>query len=418
MIKTNYQSYGSPGFNLRLRLYQDGETRYLSVNYLLQGNLSKRHWNAKKQLFIPSAPFSKENNEALVQFKRSVDEKALNWQGNLYNLLLSLKTAPETNKPLVSDLFNRIIEMMKKRKHADGTTRGSYEAYEKLCRRLLEFCGYKKINYDRLFVEDLTAEFINAWFDYIDSKCNGSGMVYISTTLHAAIGYAEKFGWHSMGALKGVRWAKKVRSSAHKYDTLTPAQCNRFLALSSQELPPNPKKTLYRDFCVFILYTGQSPCDAIALKYSDIKVVDGVSHFIFKRRKISEKQAVPCAVPINSVLQEIMDKWKPHSQDGYIFPIRNKQKIATQATNNGDIKHFIGRINVWLKKLGKILGCDFPLHTYTFRHTAITNYISKNVPVIYVANMMGTSVDNCEKIYYNNQGDAASRNKILSALKF
>ena len=32
-------------------------------------------------LFIPSAPFSKENNEALVQFKRKYDEKATNWVG-------------------------------------------------------------------------------------------------------------------------------------------------------------------------------------------------------------------------------------------------------------------------------------------------------------------------------------------------
>ena len=77
MITTNYQSYGTSGFNLRLRVYQDGETRYVNVNKLLQGQLLKRHWNQKKQLFIASAPFSKENNEALVQIKRKYDEKAL-----------------------------------------------------------------------------------------------------------------------------------------------------------------------------------------------------------------------------------------------------------------------------------------------------------------------------------------------------
>ena len=64
MITTNYQTYGTSGFNLRLRVYQDGETRYVTVNKLLQGQLSKRHWNQKKQLFILSAPFCEENNEA------------------------------------------------------------------------------------------------------------------------------------------------------------------------------------------------------------------------------------------------------------------------------------------------------------------------------------------------------------------
>ena len=32
--------------------------------------------------------------------------------------------------------------------------------------------------------------------------------------------------------------------------------------------------------------------------------------------------------------------------------------------------------------------------------------------------MMGTSVENCEKIYYNNQGDTTSRNKVMDAMKF
>lgn len=110
-----------------------------------------------------------------------------------------------------------------------------------------------------------------------------------------------------------------------------------------------------------------------------------------------------------------MDRWRPQSRDGYIFPIRNKKKLTTQTTNNGDIKHFIGRCNNWLKKIGDLIGCDFPLHCYTFRHIAITNYISKDIPVIYVANMMGTSVENCEKVYYNNQGDVASRNIVAAA---
>ncbi len=33
MITTNYQTYGTSGFNLRLRIYQDGETRYVNLYY-------------------------------------------------------------------------------------------------------------------------------------------------------------------------------------------------------------------------------------------------------------------------------------------------------------------------------------------------------------------------------------------------
>ena len=202
----------------------------------------------------------------------------------------------------------------------------------------------------------------------------------------------------------------------HKYKTLSDSQCKKLETMNVSELPDNPKSELYRDFCVFLLYTGQSPCDAIALQYSDIEKIDGIEHFIFKRRKIADKQAVPCAVPINKGMRRIMNRWKKESKDGYVFPIRNKWKLENQKTSNGDIKHFISRANMWLKKVAKTLKCDFSLHLYTFRHTAITRYISNGIPVTYVANLMGTSVKNCEQIYYNNQGDAASRDKVLSLL--
>jgi len=106
MITTNYQTYGTSGFNLRLRIYQDGETRYVNVNKLLQGNLLKRHWNQKKQMFTPSAPFSEENNEALVQLKRKYDDKAMNWNGTLFNFIKDLNAIDTQKKPLMKNLLN------------------------------------------------------------------------------------------------------------------------------------------------------------------------------------------------------------------------------------------------------------------------------------------------------------------------
>lgn len=421
MISINYQTYNSVNFGLRLRLYQDGVTKYISVNRLLKGKPLKRHWNAKKQLFYASAPFSKENNEILVQFKQKYDKLAINWQGSVQGFLNSINVEQKTiisDKPTIAQLFSYVIEDCKKRKHSDGTTKGSYEVYEKTERRLQQYCKRKNLEYEKLLVEDVTSDFLNSIFSWIDVTNNGKGKLYVSTMLHSVFSKADELGWFDFDTLKGTKWCKKLRVSANKYRTLTTTQCNQIMALSEAELPNSKNKLLFRDFCVFLLFTGQSPCDAISLKYSDIQVIGGVSHFVFRRRKISEKQVVPCSVPINAKMQSIMDKWKPLSKDGYIFPIRNKKKLATQTTNNGDIKHFIGRCNGWLKKLGDLIGCDFPLHCYTFRHTAITNYISKDIPVIYVANMMGTSVENCEKVYYNNQGDVASRNKVLSVTSF
>lgn len=424
MVSVNYQTYGK-GFNLRLRLYQEGVTRYVCVNKLLKGDILKKQWNQKKQTLLPSAPYSKENNEALCKFKKRYEDKAVDWKGDLASFMLEISNEErallgvEVSKgPTMHQLIQLIVEGLKRNKHPDGTVKGTYEPYEKVERRIVEFCKYVKMDYEKLKVKDVTPAFINGMFDWIKNKRNNKGLRYVSAMLHAMLVKAEEREWFDMETVKHVKWAKKKLASEQKYRTLSDAQCNKLMSLTDEELPIGKNQILYRDFCVFILFTGQSPCDAISLKKTDIQVINGVRHFVFKRRKIAEKQAVPCCVPINPIMESIIKRWSLRAKDGYIFPIRDKKKIATQKTNNGDIKKFISSCNIWLKKLGVILGCDYPLHLYTFRHTAITNYISKKVPVIYVANMMGTSVGNCEKIYYNNRGDQTSMNMVLNVTSF
>lgn len=421
MISINYQSYGSDGFNLRLRFYQDGETKFICVNKILKGSLQKKHWDQKGQCFKPRAPFSKENNETLAKFREKYDEMAENWIGSLDSYLLEMKhggtkTKPDTHK--FSDIIDFIVTELKKDVRSDGTVKGTFEAYLKVARRMEDFCVFSGISYDGLCIEDFTPQLINRVFDWIQFKKGNKGMHYISTTLHAVLVRCQKFGFFDMKPVEICRWSKKKKSSDFKYHTLTDEQCKKFINLDISKLPRNANNELYHDFCVFILYTCQSVCDAASLKYSDIRDIDGVPHFVFKRRKIAEKQSVSCTVPINKIMQGIMDKWKDKSKDGYIFPIRSKEKIMKTMTNNGDVKHFISRTNTWLKKVAKVIGCDFSLHTYTFRHTGITHYISAGIPVVYVSNLAGTSVDNCEKIYYNNRGDVKSRDKVLNALDF
>lgn len=419
MITINYQTFGNKGFQLRLRLYQSGETKFVNVTKLLKGSIQKRHWNQKKQQFIPSCPFSAENNAILVQFRQKYDEMAISWNGSVYGMMEAMENTQEEKKGVtVSGFISEFVQELSQRRHADGTVKGTFEMYEKLERRLSEFCKARRIKYDKLLISELSASFVTSVFEWIANTRNNKGFGYISKALHAVVMKADKAGYLNADEFKNCNWYKRPRGSSQKTNTLTEAQCKQFATMNLQEVSESPRNELYRDFCLFILYTGQSVCDAVALRYSDIQKINGIDHFVFRRRKIAEKQAVPCSVPINPELERIMKRWKHLSKDGYIFPIRNKKKIQTQVTNNGDIKHFISKLNTWLKKVGEALHCKFPLHTYTFRHTAITYYISKGVPVIYVANMMGTSVDNCEKIYYNNQGDTASRDKVLAVMKF
>ena len=419
MVTINYQAFGNKGFQLRLRLYQEGETRYINVTKMLKGKIQSRHWNQKRQQFTPSCPYAQENNDILVRFRQKYDEKAISWQGSLYGFMSSFdnqKVEDGTKLVMLDDLFAFVINKKKAKFHPDGSRKDTCECYEKAQARVKDYCKQVGIRYDKLMITDVTATFLNDMFDWIRVKKESRGLINVSKMLHAVMNAADKEGVFDFSSLRGVRWKKKDLGSANKYKTLTESQCKELETMSVSDLPRNPKSELYRDFCIFLLYTGQSPCDAITLRYSDIETISGVDHFVFKRRKIEDKQAVPCSVPINKGMRRIMERWKDEARDGYVFPIRNKWKLENQKTSNGDIKHFISRANTWLKQVAKTLKCDFSLHLYTFRHTAITRYISNGIPVTYVANLMGTSVRNCEQIYYNNKGDVASRDKVLSLL--
>lgn len=421
MVTVNYQSFGTSGFQLRLRLYLAGETRYINVTKLLKGEILKKHWDANAHAFTRQCPFSKENNGIITKFRQKYEDVAINWKGTVQGMIQYIREheANGPDGPLVSEYIQTVIACLQRSRHKDGTMKGRFEDYYKLDKRLQKFCTAKRLKYNQLYLSELTPTLVNDFFDWITVSQEGKGMRNSSKSLHSIIMKADKDMLVNAEDFVRCNWHKGGNvASSQKFNSLTPEQVRMFKELNLREYSRSKRNELFRDFCLFILYTGQSPCDAIALKYSDIQRIGDVSHFVFKRRKLAHKQTVPCSVPISTEMQAIIDKWRKLSKDGYIFPIRSKATIQNQLTNNGNIKHFVGNLNLWLKPIGVALGCHFPLHTYTFRHTAITHYLSKGVPVIYVANMMGTSVENCEKIYYNNQADVASRNKVMTAMKF
>ena len=109
MITINYQTFGNKGFQLRLRLYQSGETKFINVTKLLKGAIQKRHWNQRKQLFIPSCPFSDENNAMLVQFRQRYDEMAINWTGSVFGMIAAMNDTPAPSEAMTVAGFIQVI---------------------------------------------------------------------------------------------------------------------------------------------------------------------------------------------------------------------------------------------------------------------------------------------------------------------
>ena len=70
--------------------------------------------------------------------------------------------------------------------------------------------------------------------------------------------------------------------------------------------------------------------------------------------------------------------------------------------------------NIWLKEIRKELGTDFDLYTYVFRHTVITVAINIGLPISYIANAAGTSVEMIQQHYYN--GECAKNREMLTSV--
>lgn len=98
MVTVNYQSFGTSGFQLRLRLYFAGETRYINVTKLLKGEILKKHWDANAHAFTRQCPFSKENNGIITKFRQKYEDVAINWKGTVQGMIQYIREH-EANGP-------------------------------------------------------------------------------------------------------------------------------------------------------------------------------------------------------------------------------------------------------------------------------------------------------------------------------
>lgn len=192
-------------------------------------------------------------------------------------------------------------------------------------------------------------------------------------------------------------------------DILTLEQLRTFLNTSPYNLTPDYKNRseieIYYDFCVFMFHSFFAPCDVIKAKTRDITN----RATIMVRRKKTHRQV---EVPVSPAMKHIIDKYKGQSKDGYIFPIMDDKKEKAYKTKDYTFKNFREKLNNWLKQVGKTLGLDYDLYAYVFRHTAITVAVDSGLPVSYISNAAGTSVDIIQRHYYN--GESAHNRQMLT----
>ena len=405
---------------LALRISEGKERYYKRVAHLMKGQPDLKHWKQDKELFSGYAEFYKENNQILEDFK------AVYWKLITGHPELSAKQVacfykaqqPRTgSQPVqltawgVEDYRNSVSKYLEVVIARERAKQGcNYESYYKLlarCRR--DIVGFDDMPFSTIdYNQMVTIAYI---FAREPSYKN------ISKTFRALLGKAHKdsdvnFKLSQMGDFRFCDYSPcKYDVEAKHPDTLNSEQLRMFLNADPYYLTPDYKNrseiNLYYDFCVFMFNSFFSPCDVIKAKTKDITN----KNTIMVRRKKTHR---PVEVPITPAMKRIIDKYRGQSKDGYIFPIMDDKKEKAYKTKDYTFKSFREKLNNWLKQVGKALELDYDLYAYVFRHTAITVAIDSGLPVSYISNAAGTSVEMIQQHYYNGECQQ-NRDKLTEA---
>lgn len=405
---------------LVLRISENKDRFYKSVEYLLKGSPDFKHWKADKEQFSGYSPFYQENNQALADFKQ------IYWK--------LVKEHPELTARQISDFYKhekrhtgsapvelaewtvdqyancvgRYLEVVTLREKAKSGC--NYEGYYKLlqkCRR--ELPGFDTMPFSTLDY--------NKMVQIAHTFAKGKAYVHHSKRFRAMLGKASKdkdvlFNLSQIGDFRFCDYNPgRYEIEGGEPDVLSAEELKAFLNMSVEDITPQYKDRkmveIYYDFCVFMFHSFFAPCDIIKAKWSNITKRGTIAVKRKKTHRLVE-------VPVTPVMRQIINKYKGQSKDGYIFPIMDDEKEKTYKTKDYTFKKFREFLNKWLKVVGRELQLSFNLYAYVFRHTAITVAIDNGLPILYIANAAGTSVEMIQLHYYNGECQQ-NRDKLTEA---
>ena len=177
--------------------------------------------------------------------------------------------------------------------------------------------------------------------------------------------------------------------------------------IKNLDLSTHPTLEFARDIYLFSFYTrGMSFIDIAHLKKTN--VTNGV--LLYRRHKTGQKFRILW----EGCMQEIIDKYNnPKSE--YLLPIIKKTNCDTRT----QYQNALVLTNRRLKLIGKILGINHPLTTYTARHSWANAARCKNIPLSVISEGMGHHSEKTTQIYLSTLDNSlidTANSEILKSL--
>jgi integrase len=387
------------------------------VAYIIKDltNPSLKHWNRKEQRFLGGTHDDAHNNDVLDSLRAQCEQLQANPRITTPQQFIEALRSGMAPNPVLTlrEYLTTLIDKMKNGMNNKRPSR-NYQVYVNLLHKL-----EREGNIIDTPLEEVSNKHFKAFGDFIlslsdkEGRSNYYNLMKLFKQVHTKA-YNEELNDNILR----YKYADEapIKDDEEKRPSLTREQYQQFVNLDLSKVTQRGArsefyKSLYHNFCIFLYEMKMRPVDVLKIKASDIVTVNKKQYirYIAEKKKNSKERDKITYAPITSKAQEIINQYQGQSSKGYVFPFA----LNDYDWNLNDAKSWnqwnirkqsaIEKINRWLKKIAVILGIDFPLVCYTFRHTTLSHAcMVENANWGQIALEAATSIDMLQKHYVSN----------------
>jgi len=356
---------------VRLRLYF-GKERYLSLGYSCKVN----EWNAKTGRFHKRVPNAEQKNAFLRQQEARAEKiiQDIVLSGKPFSFeKFKTKFNNSNETPTILSFLEQIMGEMEKEEAI-----GNMMKYRSLRNMLIRF----KIG-DAIF-HDIDYKFLKKFEHFIlSSGCKKSTAHFYMRTMRATVNEAIRRGYMDKELYPfGTQFNQNGYSFSHlkgEYNP-RPLSLKEIEVLKTFPVTEHPQLAPTFDIFIFLLRArGLNFVDLCNLKVENI-TGDRLNY-------IRQKTGKLYTIKISPEMREIINKYKGEI---FLFPIMNK------ASNKAKAKYYRERkalkiFNDQLGEIGKILGIEKKITSYTARYSYTNILVQNNVAMPIIQQALGHS---------------------------
>lgn len=361
-------------YAIKLRVTYNREQKYFPIGKYL----SKNEWQTLKE--------GKHRNKDLKDLERylsGIEDKAVKILDNMESFSFAefrnrFNAKPKNRASVIEALQKRHGELTDKNRISTALT------YQYTIKSIQDYV--KSVNRKKLSYSDITPEWLQSFEDWMTANkksltTTGIFLRNLRTILNQAIE-------------EGVLPRENYPFSKNKYQIPSARNIKKALTIENiKQFIEYPPKTVAearaKDFWLFsYLCNGVNIKDIAKLKYKnlDTKRISFVRSKTERSTKANQKSITAIRIP---EINAIIEKWgnKNIELENYVFPILSKEDTPEQEYDK--IKQAVKTINKYTKRIGKELGFELSLTTYTARHSFATVLKRSGAPIEFISESLG-----------------------------